>query len=106
MKIYLLVLIVSAGVDSMPKLSIVNKENYLKKIFETYQDLTFATSTTFTSCDFIFEIPNPKLLRNYKIERTQRINDRNCNYVIVDGDFVNFENTVLYRVFSKLRGSL
>jgi hypothetical protein len=33
MKIYLLVLIVSAGVDSMPKLSIVNKENYLKKIF-------------------------------------------------------------------------
>jgi hypothetical protein len=94
MKIYLLVLIVSAGVDSMPKLSIVNKENYLKKIFETDQDLTFATSTTFASCDFIFEIPNPKLLRNYKIERTQRVNDRNYNYVIVDDDFVHFQNTI------------
>jgi hypothetical protein len=39
-----------------------------------------------------------KLLRNYKrIEELRFVSDRNYNYLIVDGDFVNFENTVSYK---------
>jgi hypothetical protein len=36
-----------------------------------------------------------KLLRNYKIiEELRFVSDRNYNYLIVDGDFVNFNNTL------------
>jgi hypothetical protein len=71
------------------------KENCLKGIFNIDEDVTFATSTTFQNDDFIFEISNPKLIRNYKGgEQLSSKNDRNYNYVIVDGDYVDFKNTI------------
>jgi hypothetical protein len=93
-KIYLVVLIVL--VTSESSLLIDNeKENCLKGIFNIDEDVTFATSTTFQNDDFIFEISNPKLIRNYKGgEQLSSKNDRNYNYVIEDGDYVDFKNTI------------
>jgi hypothetical protein len=97
MKVYFLVLIVLTACGSIKsRLPISkNKENYLENVFETSEDITVATSTTFQDCDNIFQIPNPKLLRNYKgVEQLRVDNDRNYNYVIVDGGYVDFQNTV------------
>jgi hypothetical protein len=97
MKVYFLVLIVLTACGSIKSRLLIsnNKENYLENVFETSEDITVATSTTFQDCDNIFQIPNLKLLRNYKRVEQLRVDiDRNYNYVIVDGGYVDFQNTV------------
>jgi hypothetical protein len=96
-KIYLVALIALVTSEwTKSSLLIENeKENCLKGIFNIDEDVTFATSTTFQNDDFIFEISNPKLIRNYKGgEQLSSKNDRNYNYVIIDGDYVDFKNTI------------
>lgn len=67
----------------------------LKDLFGLEDELVFATSTSFQNYDYFFKISNPKLIRNYqKLIYTTNSNFRKFNYVIIDQNFRNFNQTI------------
>ena len=99
MKVYTLLFVIFSStyltVKAELKLGISNKENM--KIFANINDVIFATSSTFEGHEFLFDIPNPSFVVNFKENHHQVYKSfyQNYNYVITEENYTDSENTIL-----------
>lgn len=75
----------------------VNFKDFKKlvNIFAQNEIITFATSSTFQDYQFLFNLPNTKIIRNFKqYPKISFKKEESDVYVIIDSNKKNFNNTV------------